>query len=172
MLSVISHCGTNHTTIFQSGYTILRSRQRCWGFQLLTTLTNAWSVFSISAILIVMLRYLTGVFFLYRINIYFKNKCVVVNSTIWCRCLYYSCLGKSCLTLHYFCTILGKLYLSIIMNIVLTSWTPWIMVLVCTFHPDFTLLIYAPSSDLLKSIFSSAFSTATKNWALFMCFLS
>ena len=111
-------------------------------------------------------------FSLYKMNIYFKNKCMVVNSTIWCHCLYYSCLGNSCLTLHYFCTILGKLYLSIVMKIVLTSWTPWITVLVCTFHPDFTLLIYAPSSDLLKSVFSSAFSTTTKNLALFMCFLS
>lgn len=164
MLSVISHCGTNHTTIFQSGCTILCSRSCS---PPLTTLGQSfpfqpfWSLRC--GISLGFFSY-TKLTFILRTSAWF-------NSTVWCHCLYYSCLGKSCLTLHYFCTVLGKLYLSIIMKIVLTSWTPWITVLVCTFHPDFTLLIYAPSSDLLKSIFSSAFSTATKNWALFMCFL-
>lgn len=78
------------------------------------------------------------VFFLYEINIYFKHKYMVVNRTVWCHCLYYSCLGNICLAIYYFCPNIGKLHLSIIMKIVLTSWTLWITILVCTFPLEFT----------------------------------
>lgn len=37
------------------------------------------------------------VFFLYEINIYFKHQYMVVNHTVWCHCLYYSCLSNICL---------------------------------------------------------------------------
>ena len=43
--------------------------------------------------------------------------------TVWCHCLYYSCLGNFCLTIHYFSPNIDKLHFSIIMKIVFTSWT-------------------------------------------------
>lgn len=149
MLKVINHCGTNHTTIFQSGYTILHSHKQCWGFQLLITLTNTWSVFQFQPFRWLCSGILLCVFSLYEINVYFKHKCMMVNHTVWCHCLHYSCLDSICLTIHYFCPNLDKLHFSIIMKIVLTSWTLWITVLVCTFPLDFTLFIYVTPSDLI-----------------------
>lgn len=65
---------------------------------------------------------------------------MVVNTKVWCHCLYYQCLGDSCFTLPFLCTIISKLHLSI-MKIVMTSWTPLVTVLAHTFSLHFTLFI-------------------------------